>query len=134
VLVLILAALLHFLCVILRVLRFILSVHHDLAAHPVMDVAMVFSPRVGIGYHSTSMVDNQTHTKVISSALRTLWQPTNQPLNFLSWALEFSLWATKQNAQVGFWLVWCDQGQLAPAPRETKKCLRAINRTLRCMV
>jgi hypothetical protein len=50
-----------------------------------------------------------------------LSQPTNQPMNFLSWALEFALWTTKRNVQVDFWLVWCDQGPPAPACRKPKK-------------
>jgi hypothetical protein len=66
--------------VVRRVLAAVLRV---LNAHPVLDVAMVSSPQVGRGYHTTSMVDNQTHTEVGSSALRMLSQPTNQPLNFL---------------------------------------------------
>jgi hypothetical protein len=58
---------------------------------------------------------------VSRSALRTLSQPTNQLPKFLSRVLEFVLWATKQNTQVGFWLVWCDQGPPTPAPKEPKK-------------
>jgi hypothetical protein len=69
----------------------LLCVHHVLAAHPVMDVAMISSLQVGRGYHSASMVDNRTHTKVSSLALRMLSQPINQPLNFLFWALKFIL-------------------------------------------
>jgi hypothetical protein len=45
------------LCVIRGLLRVLLCVCYVLAAHPVMDVDMVFSPQVGRGYHSASMVD-----------------------------------------------------------------------------
>jgi hypothetical protein len=48
--------------------RVFTDVLHVITAHLVLDVAMVSSPQVGIGYHSVSMVDNQTHTKVSSSA------------------------------------------------------------------
>jgi hypothetical protein len=82
------------LATVLRVLRDVL--------HVLADVAMISSPQVGKGYHSASKVDNQTHTKVSSSALKALAQPTNQPFNFLSRAFEFLLWATKQNAKSGF--------------------------------
>jgi hypothetical protein len=99
------------------------------------DVAMVSSPLVGRGYHSASMVGNQSTGRVSLPGQRCQpinrssfspgpALPTNQPVEFLSRALEISLWATKQNAQVSFCITWCDPGPPAPASREPKKGCR----------
>jgi hypothetical protein len=105
VLVVILVDVLRVLFAVLCVLGVVHCVRHVLAAHPVVVVAMVSSPLVERGYHSSSMLDNQTHKRVSSSSLSTLLQPTNQPHHILYWALKFSLWATKRHAKVGFWPV-----------------------------
>jgi hypothetical protein len=47
--------------VLVLILADVLRVRHVLAAHPVMDVAMVSSSHIGRGYHSALMIDNQTH-------------------------------------------------------------------------
>jgi hypothetical protein len=47
--------------------------------------------------------------------------PTNQSVEFLSRALKLSLWATKQNDQIGFYIAWYDPSPPAPASRELKK-------------
>jgi hypothetical protein len=90
-LVLIIADVLRVLSDVLRVLGVVLYVCHVLAAHPVVDVAMASSPLVGRGYHSTSMLDNQTHKTVSSSALSMLSELTNQLHHFLYWNLKFAL-------------------------------------------
>jgi hypothetical protein len=53
-LVLILDVVLRVLGVVLHVLGVVLCVCHVLAAHLVIDIAIVSSPLVGRGYHSTS--------------------------------------------------------------------------------
>jgi hypothetical protein len=59
--------------------------------HCVLDVTMVTSPLVGRGYHSYSMLHNQTHNRVTRIELSVVTQPTKQPNPFLSWACQNSL-------------------------------------------
>jgi hypothetical protein len=109
------------LCVLPAILHVLLVVVHVLAGHTGLDVALVTSSLVGRGYHSASMLDNQTHKRATSFVLSTLAPPTYQPHPFLSWDLKFLLWASKRTAEVGFWPVSAHPSPPVPAPRSLKR-------------